>query len=102
MAPEAWSTEPLTQFLACSSSMAGGICRATISDAVERLGISGTCHGLRRWCASTMIANGESLMTLQQLLGHSLVATRQHYVMVAGAHRVGALLAPASSLVERT
>lgn len=64
----------------------------TISDAMERVGVPGTCHDLRRWYATTMVEAGVGLTTVQRLLGHSSVATTQRYVAVGRQTRIDAVL----------
>lgn len=64
----------------------------TISDAMDRAGIPGTCHDLRRWYATTMIEAGNDLVTVQRLLGHASVATTQRYITVGRQLRIAAVL----------
>lgn len=64
----------------------------TISDAMSRARIPGTCHDLRRWYATTMIEAGNDLTTVQRLLGHASVATTQRYIAVGRQLRIDAVL----------
>lgn len=64
----------------------------TISDAMSRARVPGTCHDLRRWYATTMVEAGNSLTTVQRLLGHSSVATTQRYIAVGRQLRIDAVL----------
>lgn len=64
----------------------------TVSNLMERAGVPGTCHDLRRWYATTMVEEGHSLTTVQRLLGHSSVATTQRYVVVGMRLRIDAVL----------
>lgn len=64
----------------------------TISDAMQRAGVPGTCHDLRRWYATTMVEAGNDLVTVQKLLGHSSVATTQRYIAVSKQLRIDAVL----------
>lgn len=43
-------------------------------------------HGLRHTCATRLLADGVSVYDVQQLLGHSTVATTERYAHAAGLH----------------
>lgn len=64
----------------------------TISDLMERSGVPGTCHDLRRWFASTMAEAGHPVSAIQAMLGHVSLATTQRYLVVGRQVRVDAVL----------
>jgi len=45
-----------------------------------------TPHGLRHYCASSLYARGVDLKAIQELLGHSWLATTTLYVHVHNEH----------------
>jgi len=58
-----------------------------IGQAMRRKRIVGTPHSLRHWYASTLLADGADLRTVQELLRHTSIATTQVYTQVPDARR---------------
>lgn len=58
-----------------------------IGQAMRRAGIKGTPHSLRHWYATTLLADGADLRTVQELMRHSSVQTTQVYTQVPDARR---------------
>lgn len=64
----------------------------TISDACKRADIpGGTCHRLRHWYGSNLVASGADLRTAQTLLRHENLASTAIYVEVNDERRVDAI-----------
>lgn len=51
----------------------------TVAGVMRRAGVSGRCHSLRRWFATTMHQDGASMLTIRDALRHSNIATTQIY-----------------------
>lgn len=58
-----------------------------IGQAMRRAGVTGTPHSLRHWYATTLLAEGADLRTVQELMRHSSVQTTQVYTQVPDARR---------------
>lgn len=58
-----------------------------IGKVMRRAGIKGTPHSLRHWYATTLLADGADLRTVQELMRHSSVQTTQVYTQVPDARR---------------
>ena len=62
-----------------------------IGQVMRRAGIQGTPHSLRHWYATTLLADGADLRTVQELMRHSSVQTTQVYTQVPDARRSAAV-----------
>jgi site-specific recombinase XerD len=62
-----------------------------IGGAMRRAGIGGTPHALRHWYATTLLAEGADLRTVQELMRHSSIQTTQVYTQVPDARRSAAV-----------
>lgn len=62
-----------------------------IGNAMRRAGVQGTPHSLRHWYATTLLAEGADLRTVQELMRHSSVQTTQVYTQVPDARRAEAV-----------
>src|SRR5258705_5886411 len=63
-----------------------------VSDAMRRAGIpDGTCHRLRHWYGSNLVATGTDLRTTQTLMRHSNLSSTAIYVQVVDERRVEAI-----------
>lgn len=61
------------------------------NDELRRLGLDCTMHQLRHWHATTAMAHGADLRTVQELLGHSSPATTAIYTAVSDRARMAAV-----------
>lgn len=62
-----------------------------IKAAMVRAGVPGTPHSLRHWYATTLLATGADLRTVQELMRHSSVQTTQVYTQVPDSRRQAAV-----------
>ena len=62
-----------------------------IGNAMSRAGIVGTPHALRHWYATSLLARGADLRTVQELMRHSSVQTTQAYTRVPDERRTDAV-----------
>lgn len=62
-----------------------------IGAAMRRAAVNGTPHALRHWYATTLLAEGADLRTVQELMRHSSVQTTQVYTRVPDERRVAAI-----------
>jgi site-specific recombinase XerD len=62
----------------CTAKMVSDRCRHRC----RRLHITGGLHRLRAWYATTLLAGGANLRTVQELLGHTSPTTTQVYTLV--------------------
>jgi integrase/recombinase XerD len=76
---------------------------STVSRAMARARVSGTCHSLRHWFGTSSLDTGGTIREVQELLGHGSVATTQLYTAVnaSGLHAVVDRL-PDLSVAART
>jgi integrase/recombinase XerD len=76
-----------------------------IRDYLDRAGVTkaGACHLFRHTVATAMLDNGADLRHVQEMLGHTLIATTQRYthVSVAKLKAVHAATHPAAQLTRR-
>lgn len=62
-----------------------------IGNAMVRAGVRGTPHALRHWYATSLLAEGADLRTVQELMRHTSVQTTQVYTQVPDARRAEAI-----------
>ena len=55
---------------------------AIVSRYLKRLGVKSDCHGLRHTCATHLLKGKANIRVIQELLGHSSLATTQIYTHV--------------------
>lgn len=72
-------------------SMRGQSTSDIITAVMRRANIPGTPHSLRHWYATTLLAEGADLRTVQELMRHSSVQTTQVYTAVPDARRQAAV-----------
>lgn len=72
-------------------AMRGHSASDIITAVMRRAGIPGTPHSLRHWYATTLLAEGADLRTVQELMRHSSVQTTQVYTAVPDARRQAAV-----------
>lgn len=63
----------------------------TVSKAMRRAGVRASSHALRHWFATTMLARGANLRTVQELLRHSNLASTAIYTRVDDSQRRAAI-----------
>lgn len=64
----------------------------TVSDACRRAGIpGGTCHRLRHWYGTNLVASGADLRTTQSLMRHENLASTAIYTEITDVRRVEAI-----------
>jgi integrase len=64
----------------------------TVSNAMKRAGVPGSCHSLRHWHATELLRQGVDLRVIQQLMRHVSLATTELYLHVDDSTRREALL----------
>jgi len=62
-----------------------------ITGVMRRAGVQGTPHSLRHWYATTLLAEGADLRTVQELMRHSSIQTTQVYTQVPDKRRAAAV-----------
>ena len=73
--------------------MKAGSVSAQLGRIMRKAGIpTGGGHRLRHWNATTLLDEGASIRTVQELLGHASLATTQVYTLVKDAAQDAAIM----------